>query len=58
VAIKITMTSNTHGPKMNLSGTRLVSNFIVQVLKSENISIFFFVMDFKIDILVAGLIRR
>lgn len=40
VAIKIIRIFNTYGPKMNPSDGRVVSNFIVQALKGEDITIF------------------
>lgn len=40
VAIKIARIFNTYGPKMEPDDGRVVSNFIVQALKNENITIF------------------
>lgn len=40
VAIKIIRIFNTYGPNMNPSDGRVVSNFIVQALKGEDITIF------------------
>tara|TARA_R110000751_G_scaffold1474_8_gene5574 strand:- start:1057 stop:1992 length:936 start_codon:yes stop_codon:yes gene_type:complete len=40
VAIKIVRIFNTYGPKMNPEDGRVVSNFIVQALKGEDITIF------------------
>ncbi|MDR1173393.1 MAG: SDR family oxidoreductase [Puniceicoccales bacterium] len=40
VDIKIVRIFNTYGPKMNPSDGRVVSNFIVQALKGENITIY------------------
>jgi UDP-glucuronate decarboxylase len=40
VVIKIIRIFNTYGPNMNPSDGRVVSNFIVQALKGENITIF------------------
>ena len=40
VDIKIIRIFNTYGPKMNLNDGRVVSNFIVQALKGEDITIF------------------
>lgn len=40
VKIKIIRIFNTYGPNMNPSDGRVVSNFIVQALKGENITIF------------------
>ena len=40
VAIKIVRIFNTYGPKMNPADGRVVSNFIVQALKGENITIY------------------
>lgn len=40
VKIKIVRIFNTYGPKMNPSDGRVVSNFIVQALKGENITIY------------------
>ncbi|OGS72730.1 MAG: NAD-dependent dehydratase [Flavobacteria bacterium RIFCSPLOWO2_12_FULL_35_11] len=40
VAIKIIRIFNTYGPNMNVNDGRVVSNFIVQALKGENITIY------------------
>lgn len=40
VSIKIIRIFNTYGPKMNPGDGRVVSNFIVQALKNENITIY------------------
>jgi len=40
VKIKIARIFNTYGPKMNSNDGRVVSNFIVQALKNEDITIF------------------
>jgi len=40
VRIKIARIFNTYGPKMNANDGRVVSNFIVQALKGEDITIF------------------
>jgi UDP-glucuronate decarboxylase len=40
VQIKIVRIFNTYGPRMDLNDGRVVSNFIVQALKGENITIF------------------
>jgi UDP-glucuronate decarboxylase len=40
VPIKIISIFNTYGPNMNPADGRIVSNFIVQVLKGEDITIF------------------
>lgn len=40
VNIKIIRIFNTYGPRMNISDGRVVSNFIVQALKGEDITIF------------------
>jgi UDP-glucuronate decarboxylase len=40
VRIKIIRIFNTYGPRMNVNDGRVVSNFIVQALKGENITIF------------------
>ena len=61
VAIKIVRIFNTYGPHMNPSDGRVVSNFIVQALRGENITIY---GDGKqtrsfqyVDDLVEGMIR-
>ena len=61
VRIKIARIFNTYGPKMSLNDGRVVSNFIVQALKNEDITIY---GDGKqtrsfqyVDDLVEGLIR-
>lgn len=40
VSIKIIRIFNTYGPNMNVNDGRVVSNFIVQALKGENITIY------------------
>lgn len=40
VKIKIVRIFNTYGPKMNLNDGRVVSNFIIQALKNEDITIY------------------
>lgn len=40
IQIKIVRIFNTYGPRMNQNDGRVVSNFIVQALKGENITIF------------------
>jgi UDP-glucuronate decarboxylase len=40
VRIKIIRIFNTYGPRMNINDGRVVSNFIVQALKGDNITIF------------------
>jgi len=40
VRIKIARIFNTYGPKMSMNDGRVVSNFILQALKNENITIF------------------
>ncbi len=61
VKIKIARIFNTYGPRMNSNDGRVVSNFIVQALKGEDITIFgdgSHTRSFQfIDDLVEGLIR-
>ena len=61
VAIKIIRIFNTYGPNMNPAHGRVVSNFIVQALKGENITIFgdgLQTLSFQyVDDLVEGTIR-
>jgi UDP-glucuronate decarboxylase len=61
VRIKIARIFNTYGPKMNSNDGRVVSNFIVQALKGEDITIFgdgTHTRSFQyIDDLVNGLIK-
>jgi UDP-glucuronate decarboxylase len=61
VRIKIARIFNTYGPKMNSNDGRVVSNFIVQALKGEDITIYgdgSHTRSFQyIDDLVEGLIR-
>jgi UDP-glucuronate decarboxylase len=61
VRIKIARIFNTYGPKMNVNDGRVVSTFIVQALKGENITIFgdgSHTRSFQyIDDLVDGLIK-
>ncbi|MDR1528493.1 MAG: SDR family oxidoreductase [Puniceicoccales bacterium] len=60
VDIKIVRIFNTYGPKMNPNDGRVVSNFIVQALKGENITIYgngsqtrsFCYVDDLIDVIV------
>jgi len=61
VDIKVMRIFNTYGPNMNLSDGRVVSNFIVQALKGEDITIFGDGMQTRsfcyVDDLVEGMIR-
>jgi len=61
VAIKIIRIFNTFGPNMNLNDGRVVSNFIVQALKGEDITIFGDGLQTRsfqfIDDLIEGMIR-
>ncbi len=61
VRIKIARIFNTYGPKMNSNDGRVVSNFIVQALKGEDITIFgdgSHTRSFQyIDDLIYGLIK-
>ncbi|MFD1294240.1 UDP-glucuronic acid decarboxylase family protein [Lutibacter holmesii] len=61
VAIKIIRIFNTYGPHMNPSDGRVVSNFIVQALKGEDITIFGDGMQTRsfqyVDDLVEGMVR-
>jgi UDP-glucuronate decarboxylase len=61
VRIKIARIFNTYGPKMNSNDGRVVSNFIVQALKGENITIYgdgSHTRSFQyVDDLVNGLIK-
>lgn len=61
VRIKIARIFNTYGPRMNSNDGRVVSNFIVQALKGEDITIFgdgSHTRSFQyIDDLIAGMIR-
>jgi UDP-glucuronate decarboxylase len=61
VRIKIARIFNTYGPKMNSNDGRVVSNFIVQALKGENITIYgdgTHTRSFQyVDDLIGGLIK-
>ncbi len=61
VRIKIIRIFNTYGPRMNMNDGRVVSNFIVQALKGENITIYGTgeqTRSFQyVDDLVEGMIR-
>ncbi|WP_405325942.1 UDP-glucuronic acid decarboxylase family protein [Leeuwenhoekiella sp. LLG6367-2.1] len=61
VAIKIARIFNTYGPHMNPQDGRVVSNFIVQALKGQDITIFGDGMQTRsfqyVDDLIEGLIR-
>lgn len=61
VRIKIARIFNTYGPRMNMNDGRVVSNFIVQALKGEDITIFGdgkHTRSFQyIDDLIEGLIK-
>ena len=61
VRIKIARIFNTYGPRMNMNDGRVVSNFIVQALKGEDITIFgdgTHTRSFQyIDDLIEGLVR-
>jgi UDP-glucuronate decarboxylase len=61
VAIKIIRIFNTYGPNMNPADGRVVSNFIVQALKGEDITIFGDGLQTRsfqyVDDLIEGMIR-
>jgi len=61
VAIKIIRIFNTYGPNMNVNDGRVVSNFIVQALKGENITMYGDGLQTRsfqyVDDLVEGMIR-
>jgi UDP-glucuronate decarboxylase len=61
VRIKIARIFNTYGPKMNSNDGRVVSNFIVQALRGEDITIYGDVSHTRsfqyVDDLIDGLIR-
>lgn len=61
VCIKIVRIFNTYGPNMSLNDGRVVSNFIVQALKGEDITIYGDGMQTRsfqyVDDLVEGLLR-
>lgn len=61
VKIKIARIFNTYGPRMNSNDGRVVSNFIVQALKGDNLTIFgdgSHTRSFQyVDDLIEGLIR-
>jgi len=61
VAIKIIRIFNTYGPNMNPSDGRVVSNFIMQALKGEDITIFGNGLQTRsfqyVDDLIEGMIR-
>lgn len=61
VAIKIIRIFNTYGPNMNVNDGRVVSNFIVQALKGENITIYGDGQQTRsfqyVDDLVEGMVR-
>lgn len=61
VAIKIVRIFNTYGPNMNVNDGRVVSNFIVQALKGENITIYGDGLQTRsfqyVDDLVEGMLR-
>lgn len=61
VAIKIIRIFNTYGPNMNPNDGRVVSNFIMQALRGENITIFGDGLQTRsfqyVDDLVEGMIR-
>lgn len=61
VAIKIIRIFNTYGPNMNPADGRVVSNFIVQALKGEDITVFGDGLQTRsfqyVDDLVEGMIR-
>lgn len=61
VKIKIVRIFNTYGPRMNPEDCRVVSNFIVQALKNEDITIYGDGLQTRsfqfVDDLVEGMIR-
>jgi UDP-glucuronate decarboxylase len=61
INIKVVRIFNTYGPKMHPSDGRVVSNFIIQALKNENITIYGDGMQTRsfcfVDDLIEGLIK-
>lgn len=61
VDIKVARIFNTYGPRMDLNDGRVVSNFIVQALKNENITVYGSGLQSRsfcyVDDLIDGLIR-
>lgn len=61
VKIKIIRIFNTYGPRMELNDGRVVSNFIIQALKGENITIFGDGLQSRsfqyVDDLIEGMVR-
>ncbi|MCI9333035.1 MAG: SDR family oxidoreductase [Oscillibacter sp.] len=61
VDIKVVRIFNTYGPNMNIKDGRVVSNFIVQALKNENITVYGSGMQTRsfcyVDDLVDGMVR-
>lgn len=61
VDIRIVRIFNTYGPRMNLSDGRVVSNFIIQALKGEDITVYGDGMQTRsfcyVDDLIDGMIR-
>ena len=61
VQIKIVRIFNTYGPNMNLNDGRVVSNFIVQALKGEPITLYGDGLQTRsfqyVDDLVEGMVR-
>lgn len=61
VKIKVVRIFNTYGPRMTINDGRVISNFIVQAIKNENITIYGDGMQTRsfcyVDDLIDGLIR-
>jgi len=47
VQVRVARIFNTFGPRMNLNDGRVVSNFILQSLQKQNITVEFFCMTSK-----------
>jgi nucleoside-diphosphate-sugar epimerase len=50
VQVRVARIFNTFGPRMNLNDGRVVSNFILQSLQKQNITVEFFCMTSKKEV--------
>lgn len=47
VTVRVARIFNTYGPRMHMNDGRVVSNFILQCLKNETITVWFFIVYFE-----------
>lgn len=49
VSVRVARIFNTHGPRMHMNDGRVVSNFIVQALRNEPITVKYIYYFFKVN---------